>query len=60
MDLIASLLACLVCTNAASSTIPPAAVTDIRYEITADSAALGARKFVVVTTFRVASSSRLL
>ncbi|MFN2604161.1 MAG: hypothetical protein ABR582_15585 [Gemmatimonadaceae bacterium] len=55
MHFITPILACIVCTNAASSTIPPAAVTDIRYEITADSAALGARRFVVVTTFRVAS-----
>jgi len=55
--LIASLLACVVCANAATSIVPPAAVTNIRYEITADSAALGARKFVVVTTFRVASST---
>lgn len=55
MDLIASLLAWIVCTNAGPPTVPTAPVTDIRYEITADSAALGARKFVVVTTFRVAS-----
>jgi predicted metalloprotease with PDZ domain len=56
MNLIASLLTCLFYRNAASSTIPPAAVTDIRYEITADSAAIAARKLVVVTTFRVAST----
>jgi predicted metalloprotease with PDZ domain len=55
LDLIAYFLACIACTNAAPPVRPPATVTDIRYEITADSAAVSARKLGVVTTFRVAS-----